>query len=364
MERRHLLGEYGAQMADPTPYLSTMTATSAALVSIVGGLLVARFVGLDSEQQGAQRLVEDTEARLVVARQRAANAKMEVMRRDARDFLEDPRVLAAIKEGTTNLGSLRELADSEMEDADLGPVLDEVVEEFARARAYFEAHPLSATEDLLDGMGQWYRVRRVLPDLPEVRWDGAWSLVFDQAALDAAERAAEQRRREEAERQQQRGTDRRSFYDLGVDALSLRQPQDLLAGLAYSPSSGQTDWPAIRSRRYDAMTVARERAVQHVEDLEGELARLRLEHLRAVRPDSRLAWGLGVLAVFTLVGVVLPLWVMSKGPKDITFHIQLLFWGFAAALVALLGYMLLYLVRLMTRKPAQDPVEAPAAAAP
>ncbi len=351
-------------MADPTPYLSTMTATSAALVSIVGGLLVARFVGLDSEQQGAQRLVEDAEARLAVARQRAADAKKAVMRWDARDFLQDPRVLAAIKDGATDLGTLRELADCELEDADLGPVLAEVIGEFASARAYFEAHPLSATEDLLDAMGQWYRTRRVLPGLPNIDWDDVWSLVFDQAATDAAERAAEHRRKEEAKRQQQRPTDRRSFYDLGVDASSVRHPGDLLAGLAYSPSSGQTDWRAIHTRRYDALTMARERAAQRAEDLEGELARLRLEHLRAVRPDSRLAWGLGVLAVFTLVGVVLPLWVMSNSPQDITFHIQLLFWGFAAALAALLGYMLLYLVRLVTRKPAQQPVEAPATAAP
>jgi hypothetical protein len=54
-------------MADPTPYLSTMTATSAALVSIIGGLLVARFVGLDSEHQGAQKLVAEAEARLALA---------------------------------------------------------------------------------------------------------------------------------------------------------------------------------------------------------------------------------------------------------------------------------------------------------
>jgi hypothetical protein len=36
---------------DPAPFLSTVILASAAFVAIVGGLLVARFVGLDSDQQ-------------------------------------------------------------------------------------------------------------------------------------------------------------------------------------------------------------------------------------------------------------------------------------------------------------------------
>jgi hypothetical protein len=56
---------------DPTPFLSTIAGASSGPVAIVGGLLVARFVSLDSEQRGAQHVLDDTEARLATARQRA-----------------------------------------------------------------------------------------------------------------------------------------------------------------------------------------------------------------------------------------------------------------------------------------------------
>ncbi|MEY9948066.1 hypothetical protein [Kitasatospora sp. GAS1066B] len=351
-------------MADPTSYLSTMTATSAALVSIVGGLLVARFVGLDSEQQGAQKLMDDAQERLGIAQRRAAEANSEVMRWDAGGFLRDPKVLQAIKSGTTGLDQLRELADSSLEDPDLGPFVAEVAAEFQTARNYFENHPLSPTEKLFEAIGTWYRSRRVLPNLPQIRWEEAWELVFDETALRAAEAAAKEARQREAEAERRRkattGQEERLLGSLAgitgafsqLHAPLLQQGRTFPAGLmAIAPSaSSSTDWQAIRARRYDDLVTTRERASQRVEDLEAELARLRLDHKRVVMPDSRLVWGLVVLAVFTMVGVVVPLWVMSNGPHDITPHIRLLFWGFSVALAFLFGYMVIYLVKLMTRK--------------
>jgi len=51
------------------PLLFTFSSSNAALVAIGGGLLVVRFVILDSEQQGTQHVLDDAEARLTLARQ-------------------------------------------------------------------------------------------------------------------------------------------------------------------------------------------------------------------------------------------------------------------------------------------------------
>lgn len=349
-------------MADPTPYLSTMTGTSAALVSIVGGLLVARFVGLDSEQQGAQKLMDDAEERLRIARRRAEEAKSDVMRWDADGFLRNLKVLQAIKGGTTEIAQLRELADSSLGDAELAPFVAEVAGEFQAARNYFTTHPLTVTEELNDAVGNWYQARGSLPDLPKIRWDGPWELVFDETVLQAAEAAAREARRREAEAERRRKAEAKQEEGLlgslaGITGVfsQMQSPtwqphRTSLAELMAIPPTSSTDWQAIRARRYDDLVTNRERASQRVEDLEAELARLRLDHKRVVRPDGRLVWGLVVLAVFTLVGVVTPLWVMSHGPQNITAHIRLLFWAFSAALAVLFGYMVVYLATLLNRK--------------
>ena len=53
---------------------------SAALVAIVGGLLVARFVGLDSDQQTSRKLLADASDRRTIARRRAEAARQDLTR--------------------------------------------------------------------------------------------------------------------------------------------------------------------------------------------------------------------------------------------------------------------------------------------
>ena len=82
----HLAGSgrlqaYGVHVpTDPTPFLSTIVTTSAALVAIIGGLLVAKFVGLDSEERSSRKVVADAAERLEVARTREQVAWREVHR--------------------------------------------------------------------------------------------------------------------------------------------------------------------------------------------------------------------------------------------------------------------------------------------
>ena len=99
----------GGVPVDPAPFLSTVILASAALVAIVGGLLVARFVGLDSDQLTSRKLIADAEDRLAVARRRADAAQRDLIRWEAWDFLGED-VAKAIATGQTDVRELRKLA--------------------------------------------------------------------------------------------------------------------------------------------------------------------------------------------------------------------------------------------------------------
>jgi hypothetical protein len=249
---------------DPAPFLSTIAGTSSALVAIVGGLLVARFVTLDSEQQGAQRVLDDAEARLAVARQRAQEDSDQLLRWDARGFLYDRRVLMAINEGVEELAELRRRGDrTRLTDEELQPFVEEVRRELARAHQVLE-EAIPPVDPDYESYGGWEDFQRDTPGLPETNWDLAWEVVFDQII--------EQRPR----------TASRSF--LTSPSLGRRIPLGLSA----------TDWEAIRARRRDDLMATKERAAQQVEDLEGEVHRLRQARDAIVRPRG-LGLGLVIL---------------------------------------------------------------------
>src|SRR6266511_5611849 len=134
----------------------------------------------------------------------------------------------------------------------------------------------------LESSWDWEEFRRVTPDLPETNWDPAWEIVFDQIA--------EQRPR--------------ASTGSSPDLL----PPFLARALIRRPP---TDWGAIGARRRDELVASKERATQQVEDLEGEVHRLRQARDALVRPQG-LGWGLVILGYFTVVGVVLPVLLMSS----------------------------------------------------
>jgi hypothetical protein len=62
------------------------------------------------------------------------------------------------------------------------------------------------------------------------------------------------------------------------------------------------------------------------------------------------------LGYFALVGVVVPIWLMSRGPQDLTPLMgNLVFAGFCSGLLALLGYMAVLAVRLSRRAATSKP---------
>jgi hypothetical protein len=306
---------------DPGPFLSTIASSSAGLVAIVGGLLVARFVTLDSEQQGAQRVLDDAEARLATARQRAQEATGRLRRWDAWDFL-NYSVVKALNEGVEDLAELRRRGDpTRLTDEELQPFLQEVRQELARAHQVLEG-AVPAYENLKTR--EWDAFRHSTPGLPEIRWDFAWMVVFEQII---------ERREAESPR----------------PSHQLRSPMVDLSGARLLSALPPTDWEAIGARRRDDLVANHERAEQQVEDLESEVHRLRQARDAVVRPQG-LGWGLIILGYFAVVGVVVPILLMSRGPQDLTPLMGwLVFAGFCSGLLALLGYMAFLALRLSRR---------------
>ena len=94
------------------------------------------------------------------------------------------------------------------------------------------------------------------------------------------------------------------------------------------------DWEAIEARRRDDHSANHERAEQQVEDLESEVRRLRQARDAIVRPQG-LGWGLIILGYFAVVGVVVPILLMSRGPQDLTPLMGwLVFAGFCSGVMA------------------------------
>jgi hypothetical protein len=323
---------------DPAPFLSTIILASAGLVAIVGGLLVARFVSLDSDQQASRNVLTEGEQRLATAQRRQGEAWTNLVSWHAWDFLADKEVREAIGQGITNLAELRKLEDCRLGDDDLALVVNEASAEFAAARAYMSSNGIAEQIEAADY--DWNVFRRAVQDLPAQRWPLIWRDVFNEAAETQKAEAAERRRAEIA---------------------ALRRTNPLAASMMASfPDSwrpplmvpARTDYESISARREDELVAADQRALQRVEDSDEELQRLRAAHAEIVRPDSRLWWGVAILVCFAIVGVGIPAWLMAFGPNNLS-SVRWVFYPFAAVLAALLFYIGIYLFKLTRQKKAR-----------
>lgn len=326
---------------DPTPFLSTVVLASAALVAIIGGLLVAKFVGLDSDQRATRKILAGARERLELAQRRAWAAWKDILRWDAGHFFDTPKVVeGVVDKGVVSPAELMQIADWRHEPAELAPFATEVAEEVGRAREAIT--PRIRSDDVF-----WSDFRRRCPDLPEIRWPRVWEHVYDCVAKehDAAEAAEAEARRRAAP---PRNPIERAMDDMN-DALSRDQQQLALMTRSFvQPPS--TDYGAIAARRSDDLLANHARAEQRVQDLEAELLRLEQEHVEIVRPDARLWWGIAILIVLTVAGVVLPLGVMATGPHDLA-PVRWVFYPFICSMVALIGYIVVYLRQLTQNKP-------------
>jgi len=304
-------------MADPTPFLSTIAAVSATLVAIVGGLLVARFVTIDTEQQGAQKLLDDAQGRLTTATRRAQEARENLRRWEINDFFE-LEVVEAIGSGEREVRELRKIGHyTSLTDEDLTEVVQTVADEFDCARRVLRELRVGDSDA---PQVDWQEFKRLWSDAPETSWDEVWETAYNELAGSA-----------------QAPQPVRSF----VDPLAYQRPY-----VSSLTVQAQPEYVALGIQQRDALRANVDRTEQHAEDIEAEVAQLQRARDALVSPKG-LGWGLLVLGVFTLVGVIVPLWLMSRATNELTARLgETVFRLFLAGLLALLGYMSALALRL------------------
>jgi hypothetical protein len=357
-------GGYGDDVpVDPAPFLSTVILASAALVAIVGGLLVARFVGLDSDQQTSRKLIADATDRLTTARRRADAACQALIRWRAQDLLDENDVAWAIAGGQTDIGELRKLASTRLTDDELRSVVSQAAADIAALQRWLSSE--AVCERIRGAEYQWGNFSR--DDMPALNYRQLAVRVFTRFAAELAhddeEKRIEDERRQEEERQRRASSAEARLWGLGsglkiadwvasnssfaaqTAGLYNRPDSSYLSGLAIRPPNAML----IDANRHDDLVAATVRASQRVEDLEEELRRLREQHTDVVKPDARLWWAVAILTAYAIAGVAMPLWVMSSGPASLS-AVRWTFWPFAAGLAALIAYIAWYLLGLTRRR--------------
>lgn len=317
------------------------------LAAIVGGLLVARFVSIDSDQQTSRQVLTDARERLNAARERAAGAWKEILDQDADDFFSSAEVIDAVTRGLTAPHDLMRAADWYHSENDLRPYAEQVAAEYRSAR---DILPALVTEP----DAEWDEFRRGATSLPQVRWPLVWEHVYQEIAVKLSTPEA---RRREADRRKA-DADRLIWRSAMDPAVTPLDSSALTFRLAQIPATRKAS-----GRRIETLLTNHQVALQQVQDFEGELRRLQTAHAEIVRPDARLWWGVGIVLAFAMVGIALPLWIMAQGPKNLT-SIGWLFWPFAVALAALLVYIVVYLAQLGRVRPPTDNRALPAVTRP
>lgn len=126
-------------MDDPGLLLSTVATASAALVAIVGGLLVSRVVSLATERSGLLHRRDDLASQLAGARRRLAELEDRRLRWDADDILAPYHENMA--DPNAEVPTLdRMIAAQEVDRTveEIRPFYDEALEALEAARAMFE----------------------------------------------------------------------------------------------------------------------------------------------------------------------------------------------------------------------------------
>ncbi|PXY16623.1 hypothetical protein [Prauserella muralis] len=362
---------------DPAPFLAAVIGASAGLVAIIGGLLVNRFIGLDSEQQGAQRILDDAISRRGLVKQRADQTAKALRDFEAHDFLDDDDVFDGIAQGKIKAAAIRPLgAPTDLTDDELQPYLDDLVAEYARVRATIDTRFPSAEDgsvddwkDRLDAWDEYFR-ERFEPEASAwpALWEHAYVDVIKERLHDARHHERELRHADMASQGGHVGDPPvKTPYDPSADPA---QPDkdEAGGGIFGSHYLLTTPSPAVRNFRPSdvheriRLKEANARAQQQLEDVDHEVLRLRQDRDRIVRPDSQIWVALGVLSYPTVVGIALPAITLSQGPTAFTPWIRCQALLFVSVLLVLLGYMVYLAGRLHRRgrTASHDPVNGAA----
>ncbi|MFI8528360.1 hypothetical protein ACIGB8_28135 [Promicromonospora sukumoe] len=292
---------------DPTAFLSTIASSAAALVAIVGGLLVARVISLATESGG----LRDRRTELQGARDRARDRFLEldarVLEYDLKNCLSEAR--EDFLQGRTV--SVPGLIDQHAPGRTLDQLGPRIRNEAVRIAAIREQLLPAFTDG--PHFREWkeyaIRVRLAVPEVDEDDWDDVWEVLTEQNPPPF-----------------------QSGMGLGV-ATPFRH-------LGPAPDRG-----AETSLRRDADNAR----IAH-RDLEAETERADLALARVAEPRGVYA-GLVVLGYVVLTGVVFPLALIALGLKSMERTWALVVLGvFVTGLAALTIYLWLEVRRLVRDK--------------
>jgi hypothetical protein len=288
--------------------LATIVTASAALVAIIGGLLVARVVSLATEKSGLRHRADDLRAALQIEEGRRDEFEEHLHEWDAGTVLMKHYRLLADPQFEPDLDLLIEEADVDRTAEQIQPYLEQIRSELLRARENIE-HLFA------DGY-----VRERFDDLVsrgDIRPTAGTRLIYKAAF-------------EQLQSEKPRPKGRFAAIEAGIAGRPevLRSVQDLADHRKVKGDAGEV---AHKIRALDSQVEQAELALARVTDVAG------------VFP------ALGVLAWFSLVGTVVPLFILLDPEKMFGWTPGFAIFLYCTGLAAVFGYVI-YEVQQLSRE--------------
>lgn len=316
--------------ADVNWLLSALAQASAAMIAIVGGLLVSRYVTLHAEQQAAGRRVADLTRREREAEARLADARAALGLYDIDDLLIDEDVFQVII------------------DKDLTPTVKDVLEAVDHDGENLNKELLtSRLEDLSADLGRAFKA--IIPHVPESRSHPSWPEFRREHTFTVGNREAWQWaydqicgfQRDKAKRREAEDLKKSNPFgsllagrDFGVDIDVLRNIS-LTGGVGGIAAQHElAHLAALRGRVDDADTEIR--AIQQERRLAGET-------FEATRQPEGFGLALQVLSTLAVLGIAVPVVIMGFGVLDLPGWARgLVIGSFFAGIALLLRFLFVY----------------------
>ncbi|MGN7949480.1 hypothetical protein ACTJKH_12090 [Microbacterium sp. 22215] len=298
--------------ADVNWLLSSIAQGSAAMIAIVGGLLVSRYVGLHAEQEAARRRVDDLKSRATAATDLGTRLESELRALQIKLLVNRDDVYNALIHAGLDL-SLDELFALTGEDRSS---YDE--EDVSAQLAILGAEIKSAAGVLLKRVSeelehpQWSRFRSRNLDLP-IENDDAWEWTYSRICAD--KRAA------------------------AVDALPQMQR---LAHIGAAPLDLSRLVPSDEPSRRRQLIERIERAQADARGATQEAA-LAQEAFESSRQPAGFSLALQVLTTLAILGIAVPVVVMGIGLDALDLWVRVLvILVFFVGVALLLRYLFVY----------------------
>lgn len=320
------------QAADVNWLLSAITQSAAALIAIVGGLLVSRYVSLHAEQQGARRRVDDLLRREAEAQDQLAQHERAFDLYYVDEFLDDGDVFETILREKGHATVAQVLAEMDTDGDGLNPELLEErltalqVELGAAVGALVPVIPVEKDHE------SWLDFRRGRDF--DVGHRGLWEWVYDRICDD---------KRGEAKRAEAEARAKSPYAKLIGPAFA---HDDLLASISMVN-------PQIRALR--GVTAAQHENAQvnvlqgRVETARAEVRALQQEHrlaqelFEATRQPEGFGLALQVLATLAVLGIGAPVVIMGFVPYSLPAWLRIVVIAlFFLGVVVLLRFLFVY----------------------